>query len=73
MGAATNTTDVVPPDAAAADRLKRLGPELYHGLEKGGYGYRMLATMGWKEGLGLVRIAQLRRHGRGAATSYLCR
>jgi hypothetical protein len=30
-------------------------PKLYHGVQKGSFGYKMLATMGWQEGLGLVR------------------
>jgi hypothetical protein len=42
--------------ASEADRdAARLGPALYNGVDKGSTAYKLLASMGWKEGDGLVR------------------
>jgi Pin2-interacting protein X1 len=38
---------------AAATAASEL-PKLYQGVQKQSFGYKMLATMGWKEGQGLV-------------------
>lgn len=34
--------------------VKRLGNELYNGIDKGSTAFKLLASMGWKEGDGLV-------------------
>lgn len=35
-------------------------PNLYQGVEKESFGYKLLANFGWKEGQGLVRAMLLR-------------
>lgn len=33
-------------------------PKLYQGVDKGSFGYKLLANLGWQEGQGLVRAMQ---------------
>jgi hypothetical protein len=56
----------------------RLGPALYQGVAKASVGYKMLSSLGWREGEGLVRAARAtphrrtRRNWRRAAAPALC-
>ena len=44
--------------AAAADRdVARLGKELYNGIDKDSKAFRLMSSMGWREGEGLVSAA----------------
>jgi hypothetical protein len=49
-------TALSAPATLARHTMGHNGP-LYQGVDKGSFGYRFLATLGWKEGQGLVRFA----------------
>ena len=53
------TANVVSPAVPARD-LQRLGSEIYHGVDKQSAGYKLLASMGWAEGQGLVSVWSVR-------------
>ncbi len=48
------TMATVAADGAPRD-VSRLGPQLYNGIEKGSLAYKLMSSMGWREGEGLVR------------------
>jgi hypothetical protein len=52
--AAMSSAAAAPAPAAAA--AASVLPNLYQGVDKASFGFKMLASLGWKEGQGLVRV-----------------